>query len=181
MTAQEQVEVGFFGVEPSTLMVKIIWSEDGCRRLHSHMAPHRLGWELPPSGWGPDIVPVFVPSCRKYVTIGDLLDNMSEDQRQSVAWANDNRDIIMAQLVWAQRGCELAHPGLWPHPDPYIHPEAPCIRDSFSLAEWGSDLSLIEVEDNGDIPSRQSDNDSDSDSDGYVDYSEQEMEFMPEQ
>ena len=83
MTAQEQVE--FFRVEPSTVMAKIIWSEDGCQRLHSHMAPHRLGWELPPSGWGPDIVPVFVPSCRKYVTIGDLLDNMSEDQRQSVA------------------------------------------------------------------------------------------------
>ena len=106
---------------------------------------------------------------------------MSEDQRQSVAWANYNRDIIMAQLVWAQRGCELTHPGLLRHPDPYIHPEAPCIRDSFSLAEWGSDLRLIEVDENGDIPSRQSDNDSDSDSDGYVDYNEQEMEFMPEQ
>ena len=95
----------------------------------------------------------------------------------------------MAQLVWAQRGCELAHPGLWRHPDPYIHPEAPCLRNSFSLAEWGRDLSLIEVDVNGeatleevgpsfgDIPNCQSD----SDSNGYVDYNEQDMEFMPEQ
>ena len=110
MTGQEHVEVGFFGVESSTIMTKIVWLEEGCQRLHSHMAPHRLGCELPPSGWGPDIVPVFIPSCRKYVTIGDLLDNMTEDQCHAASWVNDNRDIIMAQLVWAQKGCELAHP-----------------------------------------------------------------------
>ena len=69
-----------------------------------------------------------------------------ESERLEASCVNDNRDIIMAQLIWSERGCELAHPGLWRHLAPYIHPTVPCIGNPVSLAEWGSVLSLIEID-----------------------------------
>ena len=53
-----------------------------------------------------------MPSCRKYITIENMLFNMTGSIRMEASWANDNKDIIMAQLTWSERGSELVHPGL---------------------------------------------------------------------
>ena len=46
MSGQRQIEMGFFGVEPSTIMARIVWPEEGCRRLRSQLPPHTTGQEL---------------------------------------------------------------------------------------------------------------------------------------
>ena len=104
--------MGFFWVEPSTIMAKIVWSAEGCQRLHSHLAPHGYDFELPSHNWDNDGEAVFTPSCNKYITIENLLFNMTGSERMEASCANDNKDIIMAQLIWSKRGCELVHPGL---------------------------------------------------------------------
>ena len=131
MSGQGQMEMFFFGVEPSNIMARIIWSEERCRRLHSQLPSHSAGQELYSHHSGYSL-PVYEPSCRKYISLGDMLDNCMESERLEAPWANDDRDIIMAQLIRSERGCELAHPGLWRHPVPYIHPTVPCIRNSGS-------------------------------------------------
>ena len=107
MSGQRQMEMGFFGVEPSTIMARIVWSEEGCRRLHSQLPSHSAGQELHSHDWGYS-VPLYEPSCRKYmyISLGDMLDNIMESERLEASWANDDRDIIMAKLIWSERGCE---------------------------------------------------------------------------
>lgn len=72
--------MGFFGVKPSTIMGKIVWSGEGCQRLHSLQASHGWGQELPSHNWNQDSVEVVVPSSSKNINIWDMLENMTEYQ-----------------------------------------------------------------------------------------------------
>ena len=83
MMGHQQMNMGFFGVEPSTIMAKIVWLTERCQRLHSHLAPHGYDFELPSHNWDNDGEAVFTPSCRKYVTIENMLFNMTESDTVS--------------------------------------------------------------------------------------------------
>ena len=74
-------------------MARIVCSEVGCRRLHSQLPSHSAGQELHSHDWGYS-VPVYEPSCRKYISLGDMLDNSTESERLEAPWVNDDRDII---------------------------------------------------------------------------------------
>ena len=52
-----------------------------------------------------------------------MLYNMTESERMEASWANDDKDIIVAQLIWSDRGCEFVHPGLLRRPQPYVQPD----------------------------------------------------------
>ena len=58
-----------------------MWSTEGYQRLHSHLTPHGYGFELPSHNWNNDGEIVFTPSCYKYVTIENMLLNMSESEQ----------------------------------------------------------------------------------------------------
>ena len=141
MPQERQISIGFWGVEPSTKMARIEWSIEGCHRLHGHLPSH---------GWLPqDPHAVFEDNCYKFVTIADLISEMSDEERAANPWTADAGDITMAKLTWSKRACEIMHPDLWKHPAPYILDG--CIQITgmpFSLAEMGSDFSIIDISDN---------------------------------
>ena len=76
MTGQQQMNAGFFGVDPSIIVGKIVWSTEGW-----NLTPHGYGFELPSHNWNDDGEMVFTPSCYKNVPIENMLLNMSESER----------------------------------------------------------------------------------------------------
>ena len=141
MPREQQISLGFWGVEPSTKMARIEWSPEGCQRLHGHLPSHGC---LPQ-----DPHTVFEDNCYKLVTIADLISEMSDEERAANPWTADAGDITMAKLTWSKRACEIMHPDLWKHPAPYILDGCIQIKgEPFSLAEWGNDFSIIDISDN---------------------------------
>ena len=100
--------------------------------MHSHLTPHGYGFELSSHNWNNDGEIVFTPSCYKYVTIENMLLNMSESEGMGASWAYDDKDMIMIKLIWSERGCEFVHPGLLRHPQPNIHPD---VNDDTEIIE----------------------------------------------
>lgn len=91
----------------------------------------------------------FVPSCWRWVTLKDLVEKMSPPEREVMNWANEDGDIVMAKITWSKKGCELLHPGVIQHPAPYEPQTGVRIDEAYSLSRWGSDLTIIDLDENG--------------------------------
>lgn len=97
----------------------------------------------------------FTPSCWRYVTLKDLVAKMSEEERQANPLARGDDNIIIGKIIIFKEGCRLIHPDTAKHPSPYQLSEASGSQDddADSLSSWGSDLTIINIENlEGDEP-----------------------------
>ena len=56
-----------------------------------------------------EVKSAFKPSCWRYVTLGDLIDEMTPEQRQVRSWPDQPRDTIMAKIIWSAEACRMMH------------------------------------------------------------------------
>ena len=91
MPQERQISLGFWGVEPSTKMVRIEWSIEGCQRLHGHLPSH---WWLPQDPY----------AYYKFVTIADLFSEMSARSGQET-----RGPLTPGILLWLSKPGQREH------------------------------------------------------------------------
>ena len=98
-----------------------------------------------------EVKSAFKPSCWRYVTLGDLIDEMTPEQRQARSLPDQPRDTIMAKIIWSAEACRMMHPAEHANspqcaggPDNTL--EQIQVGDPVSLASWGSDISIIDID-----------------------------------
>ena len=103
-----------------------------------------------------EVTYVFKPSCWRYVALGDLIDAITPEQRHARSWPDQLRDTIMAKIIWSVEACHMMHPA-----EHANNPEGPEGRDNtleqirigdpVSLANWDSDISIIDIDCDNDV------------------------------
>lgn len=58
----------------------------------------------------------------------------------------------MGKITWSTKGYELLQPHGIKHPAPYQPQEGVWINVAYSLARWGSDMEIIDMDTNEDFP-----------------------------
>ena len=98
-----------------------------------------------------EVTSAFEPSCWRYVTLGDLIDEMTLEGKQARSCPYQPRDKIMAKIIWSAEACHMMHPA--EHANSPQCTEGPDntleqiqVGDPVSLASWGSDISIIDID-----------------------------------
>ena len=97
------------------------------------------------------VTSAFKLRCWRYVKLGDLIDEMTPEQRQVRSWPDQPKDIIMAKIICSAEACHMMHPA--------EHANSPqCsegldntleqiqVGNPVSIANWGSDISIIDID-----------------------------------
>ena len=98
--SEEQVrERGWLNKHTPTVMAKLVWSMEACRMMHplAHTSNH-----LTVTG----VTCAFQPSCWRYVTLGEVIEDMSEEQVQERRWLNKPESTVMAKKSGPWRPAE---------------------------------------------------------------------------
>ena len=87
----------------------------------------------------------------RYVTLGDLIDKMTLEQRQARGWPDQPRDTIMAKIIWSEEACHMMLPAEHANSPQYTEGQDNCLEqiqvgDPVSLVSWGSDISIIDID-----------------------------------
>ena len=56
-----------------------------------------------------EVTYVFKPSCWQYVTLGDLINDMTPEQRQAHSWLNKPKETVMAKIIGTMEACQMMH------------------------------------------------------------------------
>ena len=75
----------------------------------------------------------FEPSCWRYMRLRDLVDSLSEETKRRIEMENIDDQIILAQVIWSKKACELIHGPLGSHPPPYADQEGDAAIGSVSI------------------------------------------------
>ena len=98
-----------------------------------------------------EVKSAFKPSCWRYVTLGELIEEMTPEQRQARSSPDQPRDTIMAKIIWSAEACRMMHPAEHANSSqctegPHNTLEQIQVGDPVSLASWGSDISIIDID-----------------------------------
>ena len=98
--SEEQVrEWGWQDKPTSTEMAKLVWSMELCLMLHApaHTSDHMT------------MTSAFQPSYWCYVTLGDVVTDMIEEQVRELGWLNKPENTVLAKIIWSMEACRMLH------------------------------------------------------------------------
>lgn len=94
----------------------------------------------------------FTPSCWRLVTLGDMLEDLTPEQRAELPWAQRPDSTIMAKITWSRDACEMMHPEAhntgtpcWPVGVVTTTSTTVRVGEAVSLAPWTNDLEDLDI------------------------------------